>query len=251
MRKYGWPLLLFMGVPLASTVVRTTYYAAFDSGLVSHDSNLLPTGLGSVTTTVLLGALYPRVRNVDQATLRLVWSCTLVTAAMSATVFLGAGFAGYGNSLRQFSLVIALDGFLSLFPLLWFARQASRLSLAHAFFLVLVIGGLTLPDLTELLHFYSRLIWGLAASLLAVWLLANFDQRSPAFRRWSVVVLVALNGLALLLPPLDLAETGAAYSVLLVGVGIVPSFVLLVLVYLVRVRRPAAEVPLTPPSKEC
>ena len=242
LRKYFWPFLLFLGVPLVGRVVINAYLGLLVSGLISLDSVLLPSALSSVTTTVLLGVLYPLVRNVDQATLRLVWTCTLVIAAMSTLVYLGAVFAGAGDSVLQADLVLTVGGLLSLPPLLWFARQASRFSLAHAFFLVLVIGGLTLPGPPESVPVYFRWLWVFADGVIAVWLLANFDLRGPGFRRWSVVVIAALKGLALL-SSLVLVASGAAYAALLL-LGIVVFFLLqLFLVYIVRVRHPTAQVP--------
>ena len=148
-------------MPLVPRVVITAYLWALEPGLISLDSILPPSWLSSVTTTVLLGVLYPQVRNVDQATLRLVWTCTLVIAALSTPVYVGAVFAGYGESFLQVGLVFAIVGLLSLLPLLWFARQASRLSLAHAFFLVLVIGGLTLPGPPESLAPLLQFVLGI------------------------------------------------------------------------------------------
>ena len=236
-----------MGVPLVARVVITAYHGMLDSGLVSLDSIFLPSALSSVTTAVLLGVLYLQVRNVDQATLRLVWTCTLVIAALSTLVYLGAVFAGDGYTSLQAGSVFAIGGLLSLLPLLWFARQASRFSIAHAFFLVLVVGGLTLPDSPESLPFY-RWLWVLAESVLAVWLLANFDLRGPAFRRWSVVGIVALKGLAVL-STLVLVGSSEAYSALLVWAVfflLLPLF----LVYVVRVRHPTAQVLPVPSSEE-
>ena len=53
-------------------------------------------------------------------------------------------------------------------------------------------------------------LWELVESVLAVWLLANFDLRSHAFRIRGVVVVVALEGLGILLPlVLDFKRRGA------------------------------------------
>ena len=149
-----------MGIPFVvwSSRVPTLYiYDSIGSGNAgSFELSLWLPGVGSLATAVLLGIPYLRVRNIEQATLRLVWSYTLVLAATSALVYLGAVFAGYGNSLSQLSWVYTLSALLSLLPLLWFARRAARLSPAHAFFLVFIIGGLTLPDLPESLPFYFR-----------------------------------------------------------------------------------------------
>ena len=132
MSKYGWPIALFMGVPFIAIYVRTVYYYAFDSGFFTYDSNLLPNALSSLTTAVLLGVLYLWVRSNERATLRLVWSCTLLLAVVSAPIHLYAVLAGYDSVASQ--LVVAMLSYpVGLVVLLWFARRASVLSLAHAF----------------------------------------------------------------------------------------------------------------------
>ena len=204
-----------------------------------------------MTTAVALGILYPLVRRVDQVTLRLVWSYTLVAAAIVTLVFFGAVFAGY--TVFHFSLIVMLVGLLLLFPLLWFARQASRHSLTHAFFLLIIVGGLPLPDLSDSLPFYLRGLWGLAGGVPAVWLLANFDLRGPVFRRWTVVAIGALEGLHFLravlkgLALLSTAILTTSFEVLgVLGLSLLPF----ALIYFVRVRQPAAKVPVTPPREE-
>ena len=247
MRTYGWPIVLFMGVPFTTTIVRTAYYVALDSGFFSYNSFFLPIVLQSLTTAMLLGVLYLRVRSDERATLRLVWSCTLMLWIVGA---LGSG----SLMLADFSLVsAAVEAMLSipvgLVVQLWFARQASRLSLAHAFFLVVVVGGLPLYDSSDSLPFYFRWLWGPATNVLAVWLLANFDLRGHAFRRRSVVVVIALTGVGFLPLALAASHWSAVYGfysrllLLFPLVHLVYLLLLLPLVYLVRVRQPAAEVP--------
>ncbi len=244
MRKYGWPIVLFMGVPFTATIARTAYAIAFDLGFFSYDSFLLPAVLQSLTTAMLLGVLYLRVRSDERATLRLVWSCTLMIAIVTVLVFVIPILAGL--SLESSLAVLTLGALVGLMPLLWFARQASRLSLAHAFFLVVVVGGLPLYD-SDSLPFYFGWLWGLATGVLSVWLLANFDLRGHAFRRRSAVVVVALAGVGFL--PLGLAvgrggEMAAFFFPVLALFFLMLAFSFLLpllLVYLVRVRQPRAQ----------
>ena len=257
MRKYGWPIVLFMGVPLFAIFLRTAYYGDLDSGSITYDSIYMQIVLWNLTTAVLLGVLFLWVRSNERATLRLVWSCTIVLAAMSALVSLCAILAGYDSLASEF-VVAMLHALVSVVLLLWFARRASVHSLAHAFFLVVVVGGLTLPDLPDALPFYLGWLWQLAARVLAVWFLANFDLRSHAFRRRSVVVVVALESLGILLP-LVLALSGVALnrttdhirlSDLLLAASVFFFILPLLLIYFVRVRQSPAKVPLTPPKEE-
>lgn len=252
MRKYGWPIVLFMGVPFTTNIVRSAYYNALDSGFFSYDSFLLPIVLQGLTAGILLGVLYLWVQSNERATLRLVWSCTLMLWIVAALGWGSLMLAGF--SLASATVVTTISVPVGLVVRLWFARQASRLSLAHAFFLVVVIGGLPLYDSSDSLPLYFRWLWGLATSVLAVWLLANFDLRGHAFRRRSVVVVIALTGVGFL--PLALAAshwstTYGFYGRSLLLFPLVPlvSFLLTFpLVYLVRVRQPAVKVPPAPLS---
>ena len=134
MRKYGWPIVLFMVVPFTAAIARIAYSIAFDLGFFSYDSFLLPALLHSLTTATLLGVLYLLVRSDERATLRLVWSCTFTITVVNMLVFVITILAGF--SLASSLAVLILGALVGLVPLLWFARQASRFSLAHAFFLV-------------------------------------------------------------------------------------------------------------------
>ena len=201
MRKYGWPAILFIGVPVIFIFVRSLYFYAQDSGLFTNDSILQHSALYGLTTVVLLGVLYLWVRNSERATLRLVWSCTLVLAATWSLMSFYGVWTGF--DILEFSSVLWTVSILTeLVILLWFARRASRLSLAHALFLVAIVGGLWFPDFPDSLPILLGLIWEpawiLAAGIPAVWLLSNFDLRSKSFRKWSVVAVIAWQGLEFL-----------------------------------------------------
>ena len=120
--------------------------------------------------------------------------------------------------------------------LLWFARRASRLSLAHAFFLAFVVGGITLPYLGYLwdASAYTDLLLDLAGGILAVWLLANFDVRGLRFRRVSAGLVIALESM-IYLPLVVLGVVGIYIAAPLLAASVVLP---LTLVYLIRVRQP-------------
>ncbi len=251
MRKYRWPFVLFIGVSFVAEISRTyitfVYSVSSSNNPDSHELSLWIPGVTNLVTALLLGVLYLRVRNMEPAILRLVWSCTLALAIMQAPLYLGAVLAGYGDSLPQVLWVHTFGSLLSLPLLLWFARQASMLSLAHAFFVVFIIGGLTLPALPEPLPFYFDCLWRLAASVVAVWLLAEFEVRGTRFRQLATVAVVggsALLYLELYLGSLFHPEVSliALWWFPLQGIIAYLLFPLqLVLIYLVRVRHPAAE----------
>ncbi len=238
MRKYRWPLVLFVGIPFVAQIGYRLAIYAYDLSTYgnpdTHELSLFANGAGSLTAAVVLAVLYPRLRNTESSLLRLVWSFTLVLTGISALLYLSAAFAGYGDSLSQLFDVFTLGALLSLPPLLWFARQASRASLMHAYFLVFIVGGVTLPDVAESLPFYFEWLWRLAGSLLAAWLLANFDVRGLYFRGFAVAVVVVLGGLLYL--PLLTFPLFLLHSIVLLLLFPLK----LALIYLVRVRQPLA-----------
>ena len=147
-----------------------------------------------------------------------------------------------------------------LLALLWFARRAARLGLPHAFFLVgfmfipvthvvytlffnLGVGPLQpshSSDAALMLVFLAFTVAAVAAALLRVWLLGNFDRRGRAFRRNAAAVHLAVGA------RLPLAGFAAFYVVsprfylLLVLCTLALWAAVLWIVYLVRVREPAA-----------
>ena len=70
--KYGWPFLLFIGVPFFARVfapIVAEFYTV-GSGLSGlHDFTLLESGLRGLVTAVLLGLLYFGVRSMERDTL--------------------------------------------------------------------------------------------------------------------------------------------------------------------------------------
>ncbi len=258
MRKYGWPTVLFIGVPIIFIFVRLLYFNALDYGFFTNGSTYLLSALLGLTKVVLLGVFFPWVWNSERTTLRLVWSCTLVLAAATTIVSFCAVLAGF-DIWESASVVGTVSILAELVILLWFARRASRLSLAHALFLVTIVGGLWFPDLPDALPIFLALFWEpawiLVAGILAVWLLSSFDLRRYAFRKWSVVAVVAWQGLDFLsdlLQALDLVVFGILAWGLYLEFLMLASALLfpltLLLVYLVRVRQPPAEVPIAPLS---
>ena len=169
------------------------------------------------------------------------------------------------TSLRHLGINVRTGGrsafSLNSSSLLWFARKASRLSLAHALFLVAIVGGLWFPDLPDTLPISLSLFWEpariLATGILAVWLLSNFDLRSNAFRKWAIVAVVAWQGLDSLSDLLqaldfvvpDILAWGFYFKFLLLASALSLPITLL-LVYFVRVRRPSTKAPTTHHNEE-
>ena len=157
-----------------------------------------------------------------------------------------------------------------LLALLWFARQASRLSLSHAFFLVAFTAlrpwdpVRTNWSLEILPYTYESILIGvlitLSVILLKVWLVGNFELRGPAFRRNALIGLVAATllsgyvrvlinhliglgeGTFLNVPSLlSLLEPTYVLTIFLARTGLQRTLIAFALVYLVRVRVSAAD----------
>ena len=219
---------------------------------------------------VVLGVSYVRVRRLERDLLRVAWGYVLVSAVIAAAAAITP--VELRDGLLPASWVDLQDPpwfspwppswpamAAGLLALLWFARRASRLSLAHAFFLTgfmfipvthvvytlfvnLGVSPVQPSPSSDVALFYATWAFvaaAIAAFLLKVWLLGNFDQRGRRFRGNAVVVHLAI-GIAL-----PLAGFAAFYIVsprvylLLLLCTLACWAVVLALVYLIRVRHPS------------
>ena len=231
-------------------------YSGLSAGAVFWGHRLALLGTGILVTALLLGLSYTRVRYSKPGLLPLIWGYSLASAALATPIYLiGATLSltlEDPSALRASLWFVAtsLTYFVLVFPVfLWFARQASRFSLAHAFFLAML---LPLPAFTwgglGVLSFVSIGV-SLAIALLAVWLLGNFESRGQAFRRRAVVAMLMLNGSSQFVRwPLPIAASEGTLSIdipytvaFFIGGFTLATILPLALVYLVRVRQPAAE----------
>lgn len=261
---YRWELWLLLAIPAAAGMVRVATQLAFRAIVAQTEVSaetvrlaytLSPLAAASLVSALLLGICYPLVRRLNRDLLPLIWGYSLASAAILAPVyFTGAALSFTVEGLRPLQVGfwvtgVGLTGAVLVLPfLILFARRASRLSLSHAFFLVL-IGGFSLPSWG-----WNWLFWSTGAgvslvlALLAVWLLGNFESRGQVFRVRAVLAVLALNGIGRLVHwVLSIIDPGVSIGLNLspsvaAGVGSYFLEVLLAmaLVYLVRVRDPAA-----------
>ena len=198
---YRWELWLFIAIPTI-VLIATFPYRWFP--IVEEGS---PAFLQDITrhavATLLLGAAYSRVRGLGRPLLSLVWRYSLTVAVVSAVAYLAAELLDDGGSAFRFGLLLTAVRVAGLAVLLWFARQASGISLAHAFLLIALTYATRFPG-ARILDYpsvpYGRALLGaegivLASSLLAVWALAHFDSLDRGMRMRSIVALFALSGL--------------------------------------------------------
>ena len=134
---------------------------------------------------------------------------------------------------------------------LWFARSASKLSLAHAFFITALVFTFPLRLLftrdplqgIDLLTLTAQAALYTSAPLAIVWLLGNFDRRGAAFNARAAAALFGIKAaIGVAMGVLLIAQGGATFApdaptlIVFAGWGVT-----LVLVYLLRVRRPAPQ----------
>ena len=165
--------------------------------------------------------------------------------------------------------------------LLWFARQLSRVSLTHAFFLVaftslylfIPIQGYQIAGTSAEVARAGSLnmliggFVGLIVVLIKVWLLGNFDRRGDRFRKEAIIIILAAVvlsdyarlALGTLLGYLEVPSEAIlpflGYTGLFMVIGFVFNLVtLLVLfgvVYLIRVRQPKTLDATPVPANNC
>ena len=214
---YRWELLLLLGAPFAGNVASMAVFPLagflYAQGWLSARFTLFGfEGVGGLVEAGLLLAFYARVCRLERTFLSLVWGYAILIAAVGGVISLVAaafrpefgssGVLAYALWSGGSSLVY---GAAVLLLLLRFARRASLLSLAHAYFLFLVVKSYLLtaplartlnPQLPDLVTvgvlFTIGFVSVFGGGALLAWLLGNFGSRGAAFRKRAVTGLLAL-----------------------------------------------------------
>ena len=215
LRRYRWELWLFVGIPFFGVAAQVLLAAVVDGFLDGFDVgvSLLLRGIGILAIATLLGISYARILRTRQGLFPLIWGYVFISSVIAAAVEIVTGLAIPDEpdvtTVGLYTLGSDLFLFILIFPLLlWFAWRASRLSLAHAFFLIvvtravyislsvvsMVVQQLQQPSLIGILALVSML----ATVFVAIWLLGNFEWRSSEFRAQAVLALLAMDGLVYL-----------------------------------------------------
>lgn len=246
---YRWELWLLLAPLLAGILASfSAVLAAFayDSGALGWPNVAAFVIVGNLVLIALLLPFYGRVRGLGRRFLSLVWGCALGLAIVDFVVVLVIAALrpdlDSSFSAWTWTLIWTLPLIMQLPLMLWFAREASRLSLTHALFLYLIMERSTLTEtairtqdpfqmLLVLVLFYAVY---LGAGLLFAWLLGNFERRSAVFRQRAVGLMIA----AYVVVPTVEADGRILWLSL---PFLLISFALpLALIYLVRVREPVA-----------
>ncbi len=141
---YRWELWLIIGIPAISTGTFSIFAYLTSLGSLDHQAAARADAFGvSVVALLLLAVSYLSLRRLGREFLSLIWgysiaAAAITTIAMATAFFVEVAYPGasnlaqVGRSITIFGLVVPVQ----LSALLWFARQLSRISLMHAFFLV-------------------------------------------------------------------------------------------------------------------
>ena len=275
---------MIVGIPVTTTLLQTLIFLPLNFLLGSDDATPnLQVLQGSVVTLLLLAVSYLRVRRMGRDFLTLLWAYVVIigaiwTIAAGAVFIAGIEFPTEAplSILGRTFFIYGLATLPHLLALLWFARQGSRLSLTHAFFLI-IFAPLTLfgsvhgfQTTDSIAADLAKLLVGgaiaLSVMLLTVWLLGNFDLRGPEFRRNAVIGLVAATILSAyvgvlfgeligygegpysnMLPLLDVVFGLAAFAAT-TAFDLLTVLVLFALAYLVRMRQVSADAPFARPN---
>ena len=278
---YRWELWLVIGIPAIAIFTRNFVFHPLDLllGLEEQTATLhnLKWAQGLALYLLLLTVSYLRVRRLGRELLALLWGIAIILPAISLVAY---GFVyvlgltdpstSFIGGLGRFYLITGLREVPPLLALLWFGRQASRLSLTHAFFLV-AFTALRPWDpvhwnwsLESIPYVYVTILIGVLITysimLSKVWLVGNFELRGPAFRRNTLIGLVAATllsgyvrvlisqligpgeGRYLSVPSLaSYFESAYELTSVMFRTGLDQTLIAFALVYLVRVRVSAAD----------
>ena len=253
-RAHGGFVWLAYGLLLAVAVV--------ESAIVAYQ--LAPSFRVSacyVTAALLLGGcLYAWRLRPDF--MRLVWAAAFAAGLVhlaAAALDLPLLLIRHEQFIYSASGRFLVSELLTMLLVLWFARRASRISLAHAFFIAALAFSLPLSRLFETVTLQGAIEtprvlasaavnggWAalsISATLAAVWMLGEFDRRGMAFRKRAAAALFgtrAALGVGGAAVAASQGVAGIAQDAPL-AVGVIVGWgATLALVYLVRERRPVA-----------
>ena len=184
--------MLLVGIPLVSGVIGLLLVVP----LIALDTLLGANPFTSssapflVVHPILLAIVYLRVRRMRRTMLSLVWAYAIVATVIDSVVPLldSMSLIDESGQLNEpmYWLVIAVKTLVPIIVLVWFARQASRISFQHA----LVLIGLSTALVSSGVIFPHPLVirWGggwpftlgitvftIAVKLLAFWVLTRLD----------------------------------------------------------------------------
>ena len=256
---YRWELWLIIGIPAVFAVIRMLSTPQIDIWLNDLVSSSITINAGYLVVAapvnlLLLSVSYLRVRRLEREFLASLWRYSIAVAVIGIVSIISVTTTDPPVSQLDISLRGTLFTLLPHYlALLWFARQLSRISLTHAFFLVpfspldlfisitsryVPIPGSLMDGISAMVAWTVDLQWlidfptlpgyvvvgfvGLIVMLIMVWLLGNFDRRGERFRKEAIIILVAtliLSGSAMVTLGGLLRYLGEPYEAILPLLG--------------------------------
>lgn len=229
--RYRWELMLFIGIPLVEQASWWLLPHVLGNFNTTFDVDSLPSYIAPFLnlSLVFLCLLYVRVRRLGRTALSLMWAFAFVYEAVATTTYLVFDVTDSERwsvvSTSWWSIGVAF--LLSTLVLVWFARQASRISFNHALVLIglafaLDGSGLLMPNLIFARFLDGQVAWDLvfivlALKLFAVWVLSRLEVPTESHEmdierwigRWDIPTFgVPLRRLAVrVLPRFDPARS--------------------------------------------
>ena len=242
--RYRWELMLIVGIPFIERTIWWLLPHILGNFDMTFDIWSLPPFLRPFlnVSLILLALFYFQVRRMGRTILSLLWAYAFVSEAVNIVAspytylsdpgqireFSQSWWARWEVSVGWWSIDVAYlqSILLTILVLVWFARQASKISFGHA----LVLIGLATPGYVSSMimsslvfaRFEDRAVaWDIAAfallfTLFAIWVLSRLDlpreKHEADIERWIgslniPVVSVPLRRLAIrILPRFDPAR---------------------------------------------
>ena len=224
--RYRWELMLIVGIPVIDRTIWWLLPHIFGNFDVTFEVRSLPLFIRLLlnVSLLLLGLFYFQVRRLGRTTLSLLWVFAIVYEAVEITTYQLLDVSDLGQRLAieisrsEWTWHFGFEFLPTTIVLVWFARQASKISFGHA----LVLIGLATPG------------FALLFALFAIWVLSRLDlpreKHEADIERWTAswnlpVVSVPLRRLAVrILPRFDPARgIGKELLVTLFVLGFLPQ----------------------------
>ena len=180
--------MLVLVIPFVSGVIGLLLIVPLIALDALLDANILTLMPLSIVQPILLAIFYFRVRALGRTMLTLAWSYSLIILTANGTIELIFHFVDeeWWYSAPRIHLWSGMRFLVPIIVLVWFARQASRISFQHALVLIalstaLVTSGFLIPHPLSGTFGGWPFPWGMSVlsaimGLFAVWVLSRLDK---------------------------------------------------------------------------
>ncbi len=211
--------MLLVGIPIIEQTIWWTLPHILGNFNIAFDTWSLPPLLRPFLniSLLLLGYFYFQVRGLGRPTLSLVWTVAFVYEAVEMATYLLLDvdfFEPWSTieiSMLDSTWAIGLEFIPPTIVLVWFARQASRISFGHALVLIglsipgygsrIIMSSLVFARLEDRAAAYDFAALALVVTLFAVWVLSRVDvskeKHETDIKRWTASCNIPLFGAAL------------------------------------------------------